>query len=221
MAIGVWECFFIFGKIFSMPKTEKQIDAYISKSADFAKPILNHLRKLIHQACPDVEEKIKWGFPHFDYKGIMCSMAAFKKHCSFGFWKAKLMEDYAKKLQPVGETAMGHFGRITKMSDLPNDKILTSYIKEAVKLNEQGVKLPPKPKSKEKKELVFPKYFTDALKKNKKALAIFENFSYSNKKEYVEWITEAKTEETRNTRLKTAVEWMGEGKIRNWKYVKK
>ena len=201
-----------------MPKTDKRVDAYIAKSADFAQPIMNHLRKLIHATCPDVEETMKWSFPHFDHKGMMCSMAAFKQHCSFTFWKGSLMKDSHKVMENVGETAMGQFGRITELKDLPSDKILIAYIKEAAKLNEDGVKLPAK--SKAKKELVIPGYFMKSLKKNKRAMETFDSFSYSNKKEYVGWVTEAKTDTTREKRLATSVEWMAEGKIRNWKYVK-
>ena len=204
-----------------MGKRDPRVDEYIARSAGFAKPILVHLRELVHAAVPDVEETMKWSFPHFDYNGIMCSMAAFKQHCTFGFWKASLMSDTKKILGQLGETAMGNFGRITSLEDLPSDKILTSYIKEAARLNKDGVKLPTKPKTTGKKELRVPGYFMAALKKNKKALSTFEEFSYSNKKEYVEWITEAKSEETREKRLETAIEWMSEGKIRNWKYIKK
>ena len=204
-----------------MGKTDKRIDDYIKKSAEFAKPILSHLRKLVHNACPSVEETTKWGFPHFQYKGaILCSMASFKQHCAFGFWKASLMSD-RDKLFVQGEAAMGHLGKITSMKDLPSDKVLTAYIKEAAKLNEEGIKLPTRSKSTEKKELTVPEYFKKALSKNKKALSTFGNFSYSNKKEYVEWVTEAKTEETRNSRMETSIEWMAQGKIRNWKYLKK
>lgn len=201
---------------------DKRIDAYIAKSADFAKPILKHFRELVHKACPDVEETMKWSFPHFDYKGgVMCSMAAFKQHCAVSFWKASLLSD-AKKLVEKARTeeAMGHLGRITSLKDLPKDAVLLKYIKEAMKLNEQGIKLSPKTKPGVKKELVVPAYFTTALKKNKAALKTFEGFSNTNKKEYVEWVTDAKTEETRQSRLSTAVEWMSEGKIRHWKYAK-
>lgn len=201
-----------------MGKRDARVDAYIDKSADFAKPILNHLRKLVHAACPDVEETMKWSFPHFDYKGILCSMAAFKAHCTFGFWKGSLLFGKGNGLGTEDE-AMGQFGRITALSDLPKDAVLTGYIKEAAKLNEAGIKLPAKPKSKEKKELVVPDYFAAVLKKNKKALATFEAFTYSHKKEYVEWITEAKTEETRQRRMATTIGWLSEGKPRNWKYL--
>jgi len=201
-----------------MGKKDKRIDAYIAKAQPFAKPILTHLRSLIHKACPDVEETMKWSFPHFDYKGnMMCSMASFKQHAAFGFWKASIMKDPKNILN--NSDAMGHLGRITSKNDLPPDNVMIQYIKEAAKLNETGVKLPSKP-VKEKKELKIPDYFMKAIAKNKKALKTFENFSYSNKKEYVEWITDAKTEDTRKKRMETSVEWMSEGKIRNWKYIK-
>jgi uncharacterized protein YdeI (YjbR/CyaY-like superfamily) len=202
-----------------MGKKDKNIDAYIAKSAAFAQPVLIHLRELIHTCCPEVEEKMKWSFPHFDYKGMMCSMAAFKQHCAFGFWKASIMSDPKKLFVEGAEAAMGHLGRIMGLKDLPPDKVLMAYIKEAVKLNEEGVKLPARVKVSSKTELSVPDYFTKALNKNKKALKVFEAFSYSQKKEYTDWLTEAKTEETRNKRLATAVEWIAEGKIRNWKYL--
>ncbi|MBM4176047.1 MAG: hypothetical protein FJ213_07730 [Ignavibacteria bacterium] len=200
---------------------DKKVDAYIGKSNEFAKPILNKLRTLVHKACPDVEEKIKWSFPHFDYKGMMCSMASFKSHCAFTFWKASLMKDKYKVFSNVKESAMGHLGRITSLKDLPSDNVMTEYIKEAMKLNDEGITQPKISSSRSKKELIVPDYFIRAISKNKKALKVFDTFSYSHKKEYVEWVTEAKTEETRNKRLATTVEWLAEGKGRNWKYEKK
>lgn len=202
-----------------MGKKDPRIDAYIAKSADFAKPILTHLRDLIHAACPEVEETLKWGVPHFEYKGILCSMAAFKNHCAFGFWKESLIIDQGNA--EIRNEAMGRFGRITALADLPKNGVLIGYIKQAVKLNEEGIKLPAQPKPKAKKELKLPAYFMEALRKNKRALSTFENFSYSDKKDYVEWIVEAKSEETRDRRMKTALEWMAEGKTRHWKYIKK
>ena len=204
-----------------MAKKEKAIDSYIAKSADFAKPILTHIRELVHKACVDVEEKMKWSFPHFDYKGeMMCSMAAFKQHAAFGFWKASLMKDPVLVENAKSESAMGHLGRLSSLKDLPSDKKITAWIKEAMALTDKGIKI-VKPKPVEKKELVVPDYFTAALKKNKKASAVFDAFAYSHKKEYLQWITEAKTEETRNSRMATAMEWMAEGKPRAWKYQKK
>ncbi|MBA2330090.1 MAG: DUF1801 domain-containing protein [Flavisolibacter sp.] len=203
-----------------MPTYDPRIDAYIDKSASFAQPILTHLRDLVHQACPDVEETMKWSMPHFDYKGVMCSMASFKQHCSVSFWKAFLLNDpkgYIKERAAQGGEGMGHLGRITSLKDLPPDKVLIDLIKQAKRLNDEGVKLPSKEK-KAPKELATPDYFLNELKKNKSALAVFENFSPSQKKEYVQWITEAKSEDTRNKRMATALEWIAEGKKRNWKY---
>ena len=205
-----------------MGNKEKVIDAYIIKAADFAKPILNHIRELVHTACPYVEEKIKWGFPHFDYKGeMMCSMAAFKQHAICGFWKAALMKDATLMQRARSEESMGHLGKITSLKDLPSDKKMIAFVKEAMKLNDLGIKLPPRPKAAEKKEIDVPGYFTKALSKNKKALQVFEAFPYSHKKEYVQWITEAKTEDTRNKRVAGAIEMIAEGKGKNWKYERK
>lgn len=197
-----------------MPTTDPRVDTYIEKSAEFAKPILVYIRKLVHKACPDVVETMKWSFPHFDYKGTVCSMASFKQHCAFGFWKQSLME---KDAFPAQKTAMGSFGRITTIDDLPDDKVMLGLIHQAVELNEKGVKIQKKPAA-AKKDLVIPEELTGALSKNKKARTTFEDFSYSCKKEYIEWIAEAKTEVTRNKRLATTVEWLAEGKRRNWKY---
>lgn len=198
-----------------MPRTDPRIDAYIEKSADFARPVLVHLRKLIHAACPDVAETLKWSMPSFEYKGILCDFAAFKAHCTFGFWKQSLMESDAF---PKNKTAMGSFGRITSLKDLPSDKVMIGLIHQAMELNEKGVKVKKPPAA--KKELVVPDDLNKALTKNKKARAQFDKFSYSHKKEYVEWITEAKTEPTRLKRLATTIEWLAEGKSRNWKYEK-
>ena len=205
-----------------MPIKEKKIDVYIAKSADFAKPILNHIRELVHKACPDVEEKMKWSMPFFDYKDEMfCHMAAFKQHAVMGFWKAALMKDALLMENAKSETAMGHLGRISSLKDIPSDKKITGWIKEAMELNDKGIKLPAKPKTAAGKEIAVPDYFTKALAKNKKAKQVFENYAYSHKKEYVMWITEAKTEDTRNKRMATALEWLAEGKSRLWKYEKK
>jgi uncharacterized protein YdeI (YjbR/CyaY-like superfamily) len=206
-----------------MGKKDKRIDIYISSAQPFAKPILKHFREIIHKACPDVEETMKWSFPHFDYKGsMMCSMAAFKQHMAFGFWKGAIMKDKATLLGKQSKEAMGNLGRITSIKDLPKDNIITGWIKEAMKLNDAGIKLSKtiKPKH-ERKEYKMPDYFAKALSKNKKAKDTFENFSPSHKREYLEWIVEAKTEDTRNKRISTALEWLSEGKIRNWKYIKK
>jgi uncharacterized protein YdeI (YjbR/CyaY-like superfamily) len=204
----------------AMGKKDARIDAYIEKSAEFAKPVLLHLRKLVHAACPQVEETMKWSFPHFDYKGMLCSMASFKQHCAFGFWKERVMADPHQLFSNVAEPAMGSLGRVTKLNDLPPNKILIQYIQQAMKLNDDGVTV-PKSQPTEKKKLTLPAYFKAALQKNKKARQTFEAFSPTNKREYIEWVTEAKNEETRERRLETAIEWISEGKVRNWKYIKK
>jgi uncharacterized protein YdeI (YjbR/CyaY-like superfamily) len=198
-----------------MGKRDARVDAYIAKSGDFAKPILTHLRELVHTTCPDVEETMKWSFPHFMYGGMLCSMAAFKEHCAFGFWKGALV---LGKDGPEADRGAGQFGRITKVAELPSKKELTGYIKKAMKLNDEGVKA-ERARPKERSELVVPDDLAAALARNKKAQATFDKFSPSHKREYVEWITEAKAEPTRIRRLETAIEWMAEGKPRNWKYM--
>ena len=199
-----------------MPKKDPRIDAYIAKSAEFAQPILKHLRKVVHAGCPNVEETMKWSMPHFDYKGVMCGMAAFKEHCAFGFWKGELIFGGEKKVE---QDAMGHFGRITSLANLPNEKTLTSYVRKAAELNENGVQAPWRARQKKKPPLKIPDYFSAALKKNAKARKTFANFSTSQRREYVEWVTEAKREETRKQRMATSMEWLGQGKVRNWKYL--
>lgn len=203
-----------------MPSIDKRIDAYIAKSADFSKPILTHLRQLLHKNCPDVSETIKWGMPFFEYNGsLLCNMAAFKAHVSFGFWNAGQMKEADNKLQVKDRGAMGNFDRITSIKDLPSDKAMAGYIKEAVTLIEKGVKKAASKKA-SKPELPVPPELAAALKKNKKAQAAFEGFSPSHRREYIEWITEAKTDATREKRLATTVEWLTEGKSRMWKYQK-
>ncbi len=197
-----------------MGTTDPRIDAYIAKSAPFAQPILKHLRSLVHAHCPDCTETVKWSMPFFDYKGgVFANMASFKQHCAFGFWLGDLL-----KVDSKNEKAMGDFGRITSLDDLPSDKEIARLIKAAMKLHDAGAKLPSREKPKEKKELEIPAAFMAAVKKNKKALATFDAFPPSKKKDYVEWYTEAKTEATRDKRLAQAIEWMAEGKSRHWKY---
>lgn len=203
-----------------MGTTDKRVDTYIAKSADFARPILKHLRNTVHKGCPEVQETMKWSFPHFDYQGIMCSMAAFKEHCSFGFWKASLMKRAPGLGRAAGQTAMGNFGRITSLADLPKASLLVALVKQAAALNETGAKI-KRAVPKVRKELKVPAYFLSALRKNKRASDTYTGFSPSAKREYVLWVIEAKTEETRNTRLATSVEWMAKGRPRNWKYMQK
>ena len=198
-----------------MPKTNPRVDQYIAKSADFAKPILLHLRKVVHVACPDVEETMKWSFPHFDYRGeMMCAMAAFKAHCSFGFWKAALV------LDRTTDDGMGHFGKIASLEDLPSDRELARYIKKAMRLNDEGIKVARKTAT-PKKALPVPPELTAALRRSQAARKTFDGFSPSHRRDYLEWIAEAKTAATREKRVATAVEWLAAGKTRNWKYERK
>lgn len=199
---------------------DPRIDAYIAKAADFAQPILRHLRECVHRGCPETTESIKWSVPHFDYAGgILCGMAAFKAHCTFGFWHQGMNEILGVHAGKSG-TAMGSFGRITKLSDLPDDRTLIRFIKAAAKLNESGTPSRPRPAATgARKELAVPADLAAALKKNRAAAKTFADFSPSHRKEYIEWITEAKREETRAKRLATTLEWLAEGKSRNWQYI--
>jgi uncharacterized protein YdeI (YjbR/CyaY-like superfamily) len=200
-----------------MGNRDPRVDAYIAKQKDFAKPILSHLRDVVHAACPDVEETLKWSSPFFDYKGQpMCNMAAFKEHAAFGFWKAPLIEGLGAKSMSDDKGA-GHFGRLATVKDLPSKKELTGYIKAAMKLNDEGVAV-PKRKTVAKPEAKVPPELSSALAKNKKAKARFDAFPPGHRREYVDWIVEAKREETRAKRVAQAVEWIAEGKSRNWKY---
>jgi len=193
---------------------DPRVDAYIAAAADFARPILKHLRTLVHRGCPDVEETMKWSFPHFDHRGIMCGLAAFKSHCAFGFWKGKLVVD--PKTNRSAE-AMGQFGRITGLQDLPPDATIVAMVREAARLNEEGIAVPRR-RAAPKKEAVVPPDLAAALRAAKGARAAFDGFTPGKRREYVEWLAEAKTEETRKRRLATAVAWIAEGKSRNWKY---
>lgn len=200
-----------------MATTDPRIDAYIANAADFARPILERARAIVHAACPQVEETIKWGMPTFLYAGgILCGMAAFKQHATFGFWKHALV---------MGEGAerdgMGSFGRMTSVRDLPPKKDLVPLIRKAMKLNEQGVRTQQarKPATPRPAPTV-PADFAAALRANAAAKETFERFAPSHRREYIEWLEEAKREETRKKRLAQAVEWLAEGKQRNWKYMK-
>jgi uncharacterized protein YdeI (YjbR/CyaY-like superfamily) len=197
-----------------MLSRDKRIDAYIAKAPDFAKPILAHIRETFHAACPDVEETVKRSHPTFMHHGILAGMAAFKEHATLGFWKGKLILD---KNGSQADEAMGSFGRLTSIKDLPPRTVLTGYIKKAMQLNEDGVKV-VKPKTKPKPAPKAPPYLLAAFRQNKKAAAHYAAMSPSMQREYVDWLTEAKTDATRQRRLQTAVAWIAEGKKRNWKY---
>jgi uncharacterized protein YdeI (YjbR/CyaY-like superfamily) len=199
-----------------MSNHDPRIDAYIAKSAEFARPILEHLRERVHTACPEVEEGIKWGMPLFSYKAApMCMMAAFKQHCSFGFWLSKEVTGGSD------EDGMGQFGKLATLKDLPADKQLATYLRKAMALNEAGVKK-SRPNAAVKPAPTLPDELAGALAQKKHAAArkTWESFGAGAQREYVEWITEAKTDATRQKRLATTLEWLAEGKKRNWKYEK-
>ncbi len=196
-----------------MGSHDKRVDAYIQKAGSFARPILKHLRALVHQACPEVEETIKWGMPSFEYKGMLCGMGAFQKHCVFGFWKHELVVgDDAKARE-----AMGSFGCLTKLSDLPSKARLMGLMKKAVALNDAGAKA-PRAKTKPKQPALMHPKFKAALAKNKRAAQTLAAFPPGQQREYVEWVASAKQEATRERRILQAVQWLAEGKRRNWKY---
>jgi uncharacterized protein YdeI (YjbR/CyaY-like superfamily) len=196
-----------------MGKRDPRVDAYIQKAAPFAQPVLEYIRETVHSAVPEVEETMKWSFPHFDYKGMLCSMASFKAHCAFNFWKGALLFEDNLKLHE----AMGHMGKITSVKDLPPKKELLRILAEAARLNDEGVKAPP-PKRGVKPPLETPEDLATALSANKKAQAAFDAFSPSHRREYIEWIVDARSDATRQKRLTQAIEWIAEGKSRNWKY---
>lgn len=199
-----------------MPQLDSRVDEYIAKAQPFAQPVLLHMREQIHLTCPDISETIKWGMPHFEYKNeLLCSFAAFKNHCAFTFWKAALLKDPKLIQHAREEKSMGQLGPIKSIEDLPGN--FTALLKEAMHLNEQGIKIPRKT-STNPKECMLPPEFEQALRKNHRAWEVFDKFSYSHRKEYIEWITDAKTESTRQKRINQAVEWISDGKNRNRKY---
>lgn len=199
-----------------MGTRDARVTRYIEKAAPFARPILTHIRDVVHAACPEVEETMKWRMPSFVYHGILGNMAAFKQHATFGFWKGSLVFDSDKARE-----AMGTFGRLTSVADLPSKRELTGYIRKAMALNAEGVKAPPKRTARPKPPLRTPPDLGAALRKHAKARATWEGSSPSHRREYVEWITEAKRPETRARRIATTVEWLAEGRSRNWKYEKR
>lgn len=198
-----------------MGKKDPRVDAYIAKSPSFMRPVLKHLRKLVHQADPKIEETMKWSMPSFMHDGIVCNMAAFKQHCRFVFWKRAVI--IGKDGKRVDQT-MGQSGHITSRKDLPSDRLLITYIKKAVQLNAAGVKVSDKPKIRKAVPLRPPAYFMVAIRKDAGALRTFQALSTSHRNEYVEWVTGAKQEQTRLKRLATAVSWLKDGKNMNWRY---
>lgn len=200
-----------------MGTRDPRVDAYIARQKEFAQPILTHIREVVHETCPDCTETLKWSAPFFDYQGrILCGMAAFKAHATFGFWKGSLIDGVSPNRNAGGD-AMGNFGKLTSVNDLPDERTLAGLIRQAMRLNEQGVTA-PRAKKAAKPAPKTPPELAAALKKNRKAAAQFEAFPPSHRREYVEWIAEAKRDETKAKRVAQAVEWIAEGKGRNWKY---
>ncbi|RYU90850.1 hypothetical protein EWM62_09420 [Mucilaginibacter terrigena] len=204
-----------------MEQYDNRIDAYIDKSADFAKPILTHLRQLVHRASPEITETIKWSAPFFEYKGVLCFMMAFKQHAGFGFWKADTLPDPHGIIQDEGNA--GSIGKLTTLADLPNDDILIWYIRQAMELKNvapsakvAAPKIRKTPAA--TTPLATPGYLIELLANNAEAAEHFDNFSPSQKKEYITWFEEAKSEATRNKRLAEGIAWISEGKTRHWKY---
>ncbi|MCY2961032.1 MAG: YdeI/OmpD-associated family protein [Planctomycetota bacterium] len=192
---------------------DPRVDAYIAKSPEFARPILAHLREVVHASGPGVVETIKWGMPSFEYHGILCGMAAFKAHCSFGFWKHELILG----ADPRAAEAMGSFGCLRSIQDLPSRATLIRATKQARQLNEDGVRA-PRTKTARKKPVSMHPEFAAALAKNAQARSTFEAFAPSHRSEYLEWVGDAKRAETRARRIRTAIAWLAQGKSRNWQY---
>jgi uncharacterized protein YdeI (YjbR/CyaY-like superfamily) len=202
-----------------MPKKDPRVDEYIKKAAPFARPVLTHVRRIVHANCPNVEETLKWGMPAFLYKGILCMMAAFKGHCTFGFWHPAMRKNITTG--DMTGNAMGQFGRIATLADLPKDKEFARLVRLAVDLNDKSDGGPVRSRPKPKPEAQVPEDMAAALRKNPKAQAAFDRFPPSHRREYIDWITEAKRPETREERLAITLEWLTEGKSRNWKYEKR
>jgi uncharacterized protein YdeI (YjbR/CyaY-like superfamily) len=201
-----------------MPKTDSRIDSYIEKAKPFARPILRHLRGVVHRTCPEAEETLKWSSPTWMYGGkILCGMAAFKEHAAFIFWHQGMIEVLGAD-GDESDTAMGSLGRLTSLKDLPADGKMAKYIRSAAALTDSGAPSRPRQAKKRAAPAPVPEDLRARLVKNKAAAKTFESFSPSARKEYIEWITEAKQDATRQKRLATTVEWLAEGKRRNWKY---
>ncbi|WNL45043.1 YdeI/OmpD-associated family protein [Dyella sp. BiH032] len=211
-----------------MGSHDPRVDTYIAKSAEFARPILEHIRATVHAACPEVEETLKWSMPSFVYKGaILCGMAAFKQHASLHFWHHKALFGDGAQDEPGKAPAkegpekegMGQFGKLASVRDLPPKKTLAALLKKAAALIDDGATR-ARPKAAPKPPPSVPEDLAALLAQKKHAAARkhFEGFSPSAQREYVEWIIEAKTDATRQKRLATALEWLAEGKHRNWKY---
>ena len=194
-------------------KKDPRIDAYIERQADFAQPILRHLRTMLHEACPECEETLKWSSPSFMYEGkILAGFAAFKAHATFGYWSGSQVLE----ADPKQQSAMGQFGRLTSLDELPPRATLIALTHKAMRLIDAGVK--PVRNKTVKAPFTVPQDLQAAIDAAPAAKATWEAFPPSCQREYVEWVTEAKRDETRSKRLAQTMEWLAEGKRRNWKY---
>ena len=200
-----------------MARHSPEVDAYIARSAGFAQPILSRIREAFHAGCPTLEERLKWGVPSFEHKGLLGGMAAFKKHVAFGFWKSRLMKGFSERFAAAPRASF-MAGRVESLVDLPPRRVLVAFVKEAVRLNEAGVKEPRPSRPVRPARISVPRDLTLALAANARARDTFDAFPPSARRDYVEWISEAKAEATRSRRLETTVLWLAEGKRRNWKY---
>lgn len=201
-----------------MPTTSPRVDAYIDNAPAFAQPILRKIRSAFHKGCPKIVETIKWNVPHFEHHGLVGGMVAFKAHVSFGFWKASLMSDPAGLFQGRRRLASMCTVKVKELSDLPSVAVLASYVREAARLNEQGINVP---RGRARPEPDVPEALARALRANPEARRVFEAFSPSRRREYIRWIEDAKRDDTRARRVSTAIEWLSEGKPHNWKYSRK
>lgn len=193
------------------------VDAYVARAPEFARPILEKIRAAFHAGCPALEEKIKWGVPSFEYKGMLGGMAAFQRHVAFGFWKSRLMKDFEAVVgRAAGASLMR--ARVASPADLPPRRVLVAMVKEAKRLNEEGIKEPKLARAKGRIRVTVPADLRNTLARHPKARAFFTGLAPSHRREYVEWITEAKRPETRAKRIVTTLEWLVAGKRRNWKY---
>lgn len=193
------------------------VDLYIQQAAPFARPVLSHLRQLVHQTLPAVREEIKWGMPFFCLQHNLCFMAAFKAHCGFGFWRADALGLIAA---PTGRVkGMGQFGKIVDLGDLPADLVLQQLLLRSATLAATPAASLPRQK-KPQVALPMPVAFADALQQHPNATAYFQQLTIAQQNDYIEWFTTAKTAVTQQKRLETSLLWLAEHKARNCKYMK-
>lgn len=195
-----------------MPTLDPRVDAYIDNAPAFARPILTELRARVHRACPDVVETIKWRMPSFEHHGLLAGMAAFKAHCTFGLWK-----DAVLRREGEHATTLERAGCLRSRADLPPKAAFAKALKRAMALNAEGTALPRK-KAQKRAPIPMHPELKRALATTTRAKATFDALAPSHQREYLEWITEAKKDDTRARRIEQTVEWLTAGKKRNWKY---